>query len=81
MIEEVVSLLQPEVDGRAVTWKIAELPSAECDPILIKQVFQNLLANALKFTRTRERAVIEISRQQENGRTSSRFATTASAST
>jgi len=66
-IEEVVSLLQPETEGRAVTWKIADLPSVECDPILIKQVFQNLLANALKFTRTRERAVIEISQRQENG--------------
>ncbi len=55
MVEEVVSLLQPETEGRAVDWKIAQLPPAECDPILIKQVFQNLLANALKFTRTRER--------------------------
>ncbi len=67
MIEEVVCLLQPESNGRVVSWKIADLPSAECDPILIKQVFQNLLANALKFTRTRERAVIEISQRQENG--------------
>ena len=69
IVEEVVSLLQPETQGRAVAWKIEKLPSAECDPILIKQVFQNLLANALKFTRPREQAVIEISHQQENGRT------------
>jgi PAS domain S-box-containing protein len=69
LVEEVVSLLQPETEGRAVSWKIAELPSAECDPILLKQVFQNLIANALKFTRTRERAVIEISQRQENGET------------
>jgi PAS domain S-box-containing protein len=69
VIEEVVSLLQPEVAGRAVTWKIARLPSAECDPVLVRQVFQNLLANALKFTRTRDRAVIEVSSQQKNGQT------------
>ena len=69
VIEEVVSLLQPEIAGRAITWKIADLPLAECDPILIKQVFQNLLANALKFTRTRERAIIEISHRKENGET------------
>jgi light-regulated signal transduction histidine kinase (bacteriophytochrome) len=62
-----VSLLQPDVEGRAVTWKIADLPLVECDPILIKQVFQNLIANALKFTRARERAIIEISQRQENG--------------
>ena len=67
IIEEVVSLLQPEVNGRAVSWEIADLPSAECDPILIRQVFQNLLANALKFTRTRERAVIEIGSRRNNG--------------
>ena len=67
VIEEVVSLLQPEAEGRVVDWKIANLPCAECDPILIKQVFQNLLANALKFTRPRECAVIEISSRQKNG--------------
>jgi PAS domain S-box-containing protein len=69
IVEEVVCLLQPEINGRAVTWKIADLSPAQCDPILIKQVFQNLIANALKFTRTRERAVIEISQRQENGET------------
>jgi signal transduction histidine kinase len=69
VVEEVVSLLQPEVAGRAVSWKIADLPSVECDPILIKQVFQNLIANALKFSRTRAPAVIEISHQRENGQT------------
>jgi PAS domain S-box-containing protein len=67
VIDEVVSILTPETEGRVVTWKIADLPVVECDPILIKQVIQNLLANALKFTRTRERALIEISSRQENG--------------
>jgi PAS domain S-box-containing protein len=69
IVQEVVSLLQAETEGRAVCWKIAELPSAQCDPILVKQIFQNLIANALKFTRTRERAVIEISHRQENEET------------
>jgi PAS domain S-box-containing protein len=69
IVEEVVSLLQPETEGRAVIWKIAELPSMECDPILAKQIFQNLIANALKFSRTREPAVIEIGHHQENGET------------
>jgi PAS domain S-box-containing protein len=69
IVEEVVSLLKPETEGRAVKWTIANLRSAECDPILIKQVFQNLIANALKFTRPREHAAIEISHHQENGET------------
>jgi PAS domain S-box-containing protein len=67
VVEDVVSLLQPETAGRVVTWKIADLPSAKCDPVLVRQVFQNLIANALKFTRTRERAVIEVSQRQEHG--------------
>jgi PAS domain S-box-containing protein len=67
VIAEVVSLLQPEVEGRSVTWEIADLPCANCDPVLIKQVFQNLLANALKFTRTRERALIGIDCWEKDG--------------
>jgi PAS domain S-box-containing protein len=67
LIEEVVSLLQPETEGRAVVWKISSLPPVNCDPILIKQVFQNLIANALKFTRPRERAMIEISHREKDG--------------
>ena len=69
IIEDVVSLLQPEAEGRAVNWEIAKLPSANCDPLLIRQVFQNLISNALKFTRTRERTVIEINHRLENGQT------------
>ncbi len=67
IVEEVVSLLQPEAEGRAVTWKVASLASVKCDPVLMKQVFQNLLANALKFTRTRKPAVIEIEARERHG--------------
>jgi PAS domain S-box-containing protein len=65
IVEEVVSLLQPEIGSRAVTWKIGKLPTVQCDPILVRQIFQNLLANALKFTRPRDQAVIEIAFRQE----------------
>jgi len=74
MVAEVITMLQPESEGRQVEWVVADLPAVECDPILIRQVFQNLLANALKFTRTRagvvgapRRAVIEINCREENG--------------
>jgi signal transduction histidine kinase len=67
VVREVVALLQPECEGRVVEWKIADLPATACDPILIKQVFQNLINNALKFSRRRERTVIEIGHRQENG--------------
>ena len=67
MVAEVIAILQPDCEGRQVEWMIADLPAVECDPVLVKQVFQNLLANALKFTRPRARAVIEVSHKEEDG--------------
>jgi len=56
IVEEIVVLLEPDTVGRKVEWFIDDLPEVACDPVLIKQVFQNLLANALKFTRPRASA-------------------------
>ena len=64
IISEVIAMLQPDREGRQVEWVIAELPLVECDPVLVKQIFQNLLANALKFTRSRAPAIIEISHKE-----------------
>src|SRR5260370_27792648 len=67
LVAEVIAILQPESDGREVEWNIADLPEVECDPVLVRQGFPNLLANALKFTRPRAQAVIEVSCKDENG--------------
>ena len=64
IIAEVLAILQPESEGRQVEWVIADLPAVECDPDLVRQIFQNLLANALKFTRPRAHAVIEVSHKE-----------------
>ena len=67
MITEVLEGLQPEVQGRAIDWQIANLPFVECDPMLIKQVFVNLLSNAVKFTRQRPNAIVQVGHDEVNG--------------
>ncbi len=67
LVDEVIADLEPDIGDRKVEWKVADLPYADCDAALIKQVFQNLLANAVKFTRPRERAMIEIGQEQHEG--------------
>jgi len=67
IVEEVIAQLGPDFIGREVEWKIGNLPYVECDTTLMKQVFQNLVANSLKFTRPRPTAEIEIGQQDKNG--------------
>ncbi len=60
LVKEVRDSLQPEIEGREIEWQIGCLPTVECDPGLIKQVFANLLLNAIKYTRPRQRATIQV---------------------
>src|SRR2546428_147706 len=60
LVEEALVDLRTEAQDRQIDWQVGPLPFVECDPGLIRQVFANLLANALKFTRPRERGVIEV---------------------
>lgn len=67
VVDEVIADLAPEYVGRQIDWMIGNLPFVECDPGLIKQVFQNLLSNAVKFTRPRTPAVIEVGQKDRDG--------------
>jgi len=63
IVNEVLADLAPDCEGRQIEWKIGDLPLVECDAGLMKQVFQNLLLNAVKFTRSRPQAVIEVGQE------------------
>jgi PAS domain S-box-containing protein len=67
IVDEVLGDFKSEIDHRDIEWRIAELPSARCDAGLIKQVFTNLISNAIKYTRPREKAVIEIGVEKVDG--------------
>jgi signal transduction histidine kinase len=61
MVAEVVQNMSVEAEGREVAWALLPMGSIEADPILIRQVLVNLIDNALKYTRSRPLARIEIS--------------------
>ncbi len=52
--------LQQDCTGRTVRWEIAPLPPVQGDAVLLREVWANLLENALKYTRPREVAQIGI---------------------
>jgi len=60
IVDEVVANFRAEAEERRIEWRVGELPFVECDPGLIKQVFTNLISNAIKYTRPRAHPVIEI---------------------
>jgi light-regulated signal transduction histidine kinase (bacteriophytochrome) len=60
LVEDVVSQLEPEAQGRNVEWRLQPLPTVECDPTLVRLALHSLLANALKFTRPRDHTVIAV---------------------
>jgi len=67
MVQGCIRDLEHDAKGRKVQWKVAELPRIYADSALLRQVFVNLLNNALKYSRTRETTIIEISARQEAG--------------
>jgi light-regulated signal transduction histidine kinase (bacteriophytochrome) len=60
IIRLIVAGSNPAIQDRKIEWKIGNLPLVECDQELSKQVFANLISNAIKYSRLRPTAVIEI---------------------
>jgi len=67
LVEGVLRELQPETQGREIQWQIGDLPVLGCDAGLVRQVFSQLLSNAIKYTAQRTPAVIEVGSKAING--------------
>ena len=60
IVTRVLEELQLDQIERNVRISMADLADCQADPTLLHQVFANLLSNALKYTRHRDPALIEI---------------------
>ncbi|MCH7740426.1 MAG: HAMP domain-containing protein, partial [Chloroflexi bacterium] len=69
VVRQALSDLRAEQENRSVEIAIGPLPECDADPAMLRQVYANLLSNSLKFSRTRNPAVIEIGAISENGST------------
>ncbi|QWT19720.1 GAF domain-containing protein [Bacillus sp. NP157] len=67
LVDDVRHRLEMESQGRTVTWDIGPLPVVTVDPAMMRQVWQNLVANALKFTRDAADPRITIGHRREEG--------------
>jgi signal transduction histidine kinase len=65
VIHEVLEGLHKSQGERNIKVSVSDLPDCVGDRALLKQVFENLLSNAFKFTSRKEEALIEIGCQQQ----------------
>lgn len=65
LVEEVLEKIKPDLENRKIIWTVQQLPILLGDYSLLKQVWINLLDNAVKYTRYKELTEITIGFKQE----------------
>lgn len=69
LVQEAVAEARQDAGGRNIVFRIDPLPAWYGDRVMLRQALVNLIANAVKFTRTRPQAEIEIGcTEQKNDR-------------
>jgi len=67
LVRSALDELEPQREGRPIELHVGLLPECQGDPVLLKQVWVNLISNAIKYTRGRDPAVIQIGCEHKNG--------------
>jgi signal transduction histidine kinase len=60
LVKTVIHDLRLDLQGKTISWTIGSLPDVSGDPAMLRQVYMNLISNAVKFTSTRPDPKIEI---------------------
>lgn len=69
LARQTITELQAEQPGRKMEIQLAELPDCIGEPDLLRQVYVNLISNAIKFTGHRPLALIEVGFKMDGGKT------------
>jgi PAS domain S-box-containing protein len=60
LVQEARQEVSADINGRAVSWQVQDLPTVKGDPAMLRLVFVNLLSNALKYSAKRPQSEIEV---------------------
>lgn len=69
LAQQVFDEIAAEEQSRCIELECHDLPPAHADPVLVRQVFANLLANAVKFTRNCPHTAVQVYAEKRNGET------------
>jgi PAS domain S-box-containing protein len=68
VLDKVLISIRAESSGRNIEWRVQSLPTAVCDAGLMTIVLTNLVSNAVKYTRTRDKPIVEIGQTVKDGK-------------
>jgi len=64
LVESIRQEMAPDCEGRKIEWRVGEMPIVIADAAFIHMALRNLISNAIKYSRKREQAIIEIGAQE-----------------
>jgi light-regulated signal transduction histidine kinase (bacteriophytochrome) len=67
MVQRIIDNLSTANADRQLRFHVGELPECQADAALLQQVFTNVLDNAVKYTRKRDAAEIEVGGEKRDG--------------